>query len=97
MLAACDPANPYGAALPWPLEAARVTGPVARPVRWWCWSAAHLGFYVERGGKGNAVVHRGSGAAGSGGRGAWLEAVKQRLLGKLTVERADGAVFSSAE
>ena len=48
-LAATDPANPYGAALPWPDRPERPTpragelagtGPVARPARWWCWSTA---------------------------------------------------------
>ncbi len=51
-LASTDPANPYGAALPWPDRAAadpdadrparagRGTAPAARPARWWCWSTA---------------------------------------------------------
>ena len=46
-LAATDPANPYGAALPWPERPVaerrveqRRTGPAARPARWWCWSTA---------------------------------------------------------
>ena len=42
-LAATDPANPYGAALPWPRQPARATaatGPAARPAPWSCWSTA---------------------------------------------------------
>ena len=41
-LAATDPANPYGAALPWPedAEATAATGPAARPAPWWSWSTA---------------------------------------------------------
>ena len=53
VLAATDPANPYGAALPWP-DAARpraATSPAARPARWSCSSTATLVLYVERGGK----------------------------------------------
>ena len=38
VLAACDPANPYGAALPWPERGGH--RPVARPVPWSCSSAA---------------------------------------------------------
>ncbi len=41
VLAAADPANPYGAALPWPTEGGRRdarTGRAARPVRWSRWS-----------------------------------------------------------
>ena len=41
-LAATDPANPYGAALPWPdASDGRATGPAARPAPWSCWSTAH--------------------------------------------------------
>ena len=57
-LAATDPANPYGAALPWPERVADdagdgrpATGPAARPARWSCWSTATLALYVERGGR----------------------------------------------
>ena len=39
-LAATDPANPYGAALPWPDEARAATGPAARPAPWSSWSTA---------------------------------------------------------
>ena len=42
-LAATDPANPYGAALPWPQKTAEgeeATGPAARRARWWSWSTA---------------------------------------------------------
>ena len=41
-LAATDPANPYGAALPWPAASATrpATGPAARPAPWSCSSTA---------------------------------------------------------
>ena len=39
-LAATDPANPYGAALPWPDRRAAATGRAARPARWSCSSTA---------------------------------------------------------
>ena len=38
-LAATDPANPYGAGLPWPDRGdGRPPARAARPARWWCWS-----------------------------------------------------------
>ena len=45
VLAAADPANPYGAALPWPTDGGRrrgrraPAGPQGR-AHWWCWSTA---------------------------------------------------------
>ena len=48
VLAAADPANPYGAALPWPRRQTR-TGRAARPARWsrsstasWCGSSSEV-------------------------------------------------------
>ncbi len=42
VLAAADPANPYGAALPWPSKTMADedvrTGRAARRARWWRWS-----------------------------------------------------------
>ena len=41
VLAAADPANPYGAALPWPAAGAEpARGPAARRGRWSCWWTA---------------------------------------------------------
>ena len=54
VLSAVDPASPYGAAVPWP-ETAPASWP-ARPARGWCWWAARLALYVERGGRGLVLV-----------------------------------------
>ena len=94
MLAACDPANPYGAALPWPDREGHRPGRKAGALVVLVDGA--LVFYVERGGK--TLLSFTEDAARLGPAAAALaRAVPQGLLGKLTVERADGAhVFGSA-
>jgi ATP-dependent Lhr-like helicase len=97
-LAATDPANPYGAALPWPerpVRADETTGTSGhRPGR----KAGalvvvvdgELAVYVERGGKTLLTFTEDADALGSA-LGALATAVRQGALGRLTVERADGA------
>ncbi|MBK9696544.1 MAG: ATP-dependent helicase [Propionibacteriaceae bacterium] len=93
VLAACDPANPYGAALPWPERAPTETGRGHQPGR----KAGalvvlvdgSLALYVERGGRtllswGEDGVALGSAAT------ALAAAVSSGALGKLTVEKVDG-------
>ena len=72
-LAAADPANAYGAALPWPRAAtARAAGqPPAGPqgrARWSCSSTASWSLYVERGGKTLLSWTDDAGAAAGRGR-----------------------------
>ncbi len=94
VLAATDPANPYGAALPWPdregHRPGRKSGALVVLVD------GALAFYVERGGRTLlSFTHDGSvlGPAAA----ALADSVTRGLLGKLTVERADGEhVFGSA-
>jgi ATP-dependent Lhr-like helicase len=105
-LAATDPANPYGAALPWPERAAdpataagdgtaaAAAGSGHRPGR----KAGalvvlvdgELAVYVERGGKTLLTFTEDPELLGSG-LGALATAVREGALGRLTVERADGA------
>ena len=93
-LAATDPANPYGAALPWPARADAAEGATRhRPGR----KAGALvvlvdgclALYVERGGRTlltfDADEHQLTPAAQS-----LATAVRAGSLGRLTVERADG-------
>ncbi len=96
VLAACDPANPYGAALPWPTrepgpgetrghQPARKAGALVVLVD------GTLTLYVERGGKtllswGNALVPAAK---------ALADAVHTGALGKLTVSKVDGASVMS--
>jgi ATP-dependent Lhr-like helicase len=100
-LAATDPANPYGAALPWPERDSghrpgRKAGALVVLVD------GELGLYVERGGKTLLTF------APEGGRrsadevlAASIEslggAVRRGALGRLTVEKADGASVLGAQ
>jgi ATP-dependent Lhr-like helicase len=96
-LAATDPANPYGAALPWPDRSTEGSGhrPGRKAGALVVLVDGALALYVERGGKTlltfteatddsedvvlAAAVH------------ALADAVRRGALGRLTVERADGA------
>jgi ATP-dependent Lhr-like helicase len=94
VLAATDPANPYGAALPWP-EASRPTdgGRGHQPAR----KAGALVvlvdgacvLYVERGGR-TLLSFADDAAALQPAADALALAVRDGALGKLQVERADG-------
>ncbi|MGO4257870.1 ATP-dependent helicase [Marmoricola sp. RAF53] len=88
-LAATDPANPYGAALPWPaLEGGHRPGRKAGALV--VLVEGELALYVERGGRtlltfGEDPEVTATAIAGLG------DAVRQGALGRLTVEKADGA------
>jgi ATP-dependent Lhr-like helicase len=92
VLAATDPANPYGAALPWP-ERSSPGGPGHRPGR----KAGalvvlvdgELVVYVERGGR-TLLSFAESAPALQPAADALALAVHAGQLGKLQVERADG-------
>lgn len=88
VLAAADPANPYGAALPWPERAGghrpgRKAGAVVVLVD------GDLVLYVERGGR-SLLTWTEDGAALAGAAGALAAAVRAGALGRISVERADG-------
>jgi ATP-dependent Lhr-like helicase len=97
VLAATDPANPYGAALPWPERPARPddagTSGGHRPGR----KAGalvvlvdgDLVLYVERGGR-TLLTWRDEEAVVQAAVDALALAVRDGALGRLTVERADG-------
>ncbi len=93
-LAATDPANPFGAALPWPERSAEAAdGSGHRPGR----KAGalvvlvdgELAVYVERGGRTLLTFSRDPLVLGAGMT-ALATAVRHGALGRLTVERADG-------
>jgi ATP-dependent helicase Lhr and Lhr-like helicase len=94
VLAATDPANPYGAALPWPDREGHRPGRKAGALVVLVDGA--LAFYVERGGR--TLLSFTDDATVLGPAAAALaQSVTRGLLGKLTVERADGDhVFGSA-
>jgi ATP-dependent helicase Lhr and Lhr-like helicase len=104
-LAATDPANPYGAALPWPERSSGAEDHAAasghRPGR----KAGalvvlvdgELAVYVERGGRTLLTFSEDREGLGSA-LGALATAVRQGALGRLTVERADGeAILGTGE
>ena len=78
-LAATDPANAYGAALPWPRGIERATAPAARPARSSRMVDGRLVLYIERGGKSVLTfTRRSGGAAGRGILGRGERAVAPR-------------------
>ena len=96
VLAATDPANPYGAALPWPAAPATVAEDDRRGHRPGRKAGAlvvlvdgHLVLYVERGGK--TVLTFGADEALFGPAAAALATTIRRSLGRLRVEKVDGA------
>jgi ATP-dependent Lhr-like helicase len=98
VLAATDPANPYGAALPWPARpvdagegehpaghrAGRKAGALVVMV------AGELALYVERGGR-TLLSYTGDPEVLAGAAKALADAVHAGALGPMSVERADGA------
>ncbi len=94
VLAASDPANPYGAALPWPEREGHRPGRKAGALVAMVDGA--LIFYVERGGK-TLLSFTEDPQRLAPAAAALARAVQQGHLGKLTVERADGGhVFGSS-
>ena len=98
VLAAADPANAYGAALPWPPRPDETAGghrPGRKAGALVILVAGRLVLYVERGGK--TLLSWTSDPAQLGPATAALAgAVRAGALGRLTVERADGgAVYDS--
>lgn len=95
VLAACDPANPYGAALQWPLHEAgpgesRGHQPARKAGALVVLVDGALVLYVERGGK-TLLSFTTDNALLLPAAKALADAVHAGALGKLTVERIDGA------
>jgi ATP-dependent Lhr-like helicase len=88
VLAACDPATPYGAALPWPEREGHRPGRKAGALVVLVDGA--LVFYVERGGK-TLLSFTEDQTRLTPAAEALARAVQRGQLGRLTVERADGA------
>jgi len=92
VLAAADPGNPFGAALPWPDRPDETPGghrPGRKAGSLVVLADGHLVLYVERGGK--TLLSWTSDPAVLGPAAAALAgAVRSGALGRLTIERADG-------
>jgi ATP-dependent Lhr-like helicase len=94
VLAACDPANPYGASLPWPEREGHRPGRKAGALV--VLVDGGLVFYVERGGK-TLLSFTEDPVRLNPAAETLARAVRLGQLGKLTVERADGGhVFGAA-
>jgi len=98
-LAATDPANPYGASLPWPERAADDEGSRHRPAR----KAGsivvlhdgHLVLYLERGGK-KALVFDDDPARLAAAARSLVSTVRARRISRLTIETSGGQPVSSS-
>lgn len=92
VLAAADPANAYGAALPWPPRPDETPGghrPGRKAGALVILVAGQLVLYVERGGK-TLLSWTADPALLGPATAALASAVRAGALGRLTVERADG-------
>jgi ATP-dependent helicase Lhr and Lhr-like helicase len=93
VLAAADPANPYGAALPWPTSSGEGPGPGARPGR----KAGalvvlvdgELAWFLERGGR-SLLTFTDDPAADHAAAMALADLVAARRVASILVERVDG-------
>ncbi|WP_231647304.1 Lhr family helicase [Planomonospora sphaerica] len=95
VLAAADPANPYGAALPWPAHPGDVSHKPGRKAGALVVLVdGHLVLYVERGGK--TLLSFADDDRVRPAVDALALAVRDGALGRLTVERADGAAINDS-
>jgi ATP-dependent Lhr-like helicase len=100
VIAAADPAQPYGAALPWPKREGQERRPARVAGAYVVMVEDEPVLYVERGGRGLVTLAgAGVGSGPSGGReadpvceglAALADAVRAGQLGKLALERIDG-------
>ena len=92
VLAAADPANAYGSALPWPARPDETPGghrPGRKAGALVVLADGQLVLYVERGGK-TLLSWTSDPALLDPAAAALADAVREGALGRLTVERADG-------
>ncbi|TXH42593.1 MAG: ATP-dependent helicase [Actinobacteria bacterium] len=93
LLAAADPGQPYGAALPWPARAAAEASG-HRPARKAGASVVLVSgrpvAYLERGGR-SLLTWTDDPAELASAAGAFAEAVRARRLGAVSIQRVDGA------
>jgi ATP-dependent Lhr-like helicase len=93
VLAATDPANPYGAALPWPTSSEEGQGPGARPGRkpgaLVVLVEGELAWFLERGGR-SLLTFTDDPAAGHAAATALADLVTARRVASILIERIDG-------
>jgi len=89
LLAATDPANPYGASLPWP-KRAEGRRPARTAGAYVLLRDGEAVLYVERGGKGIVRLAKLDGDVLAEAIGALADAAHEGLVPKLGIERVDG-------
>ncbi len=94
-LAATDPANPYGAALPWPVREDDGHRPGRKAGALVVLVDGELALYVERGGR-TLLTWSDDADLLTVAAAALATAARRGALGRLTVERADGEAFLGA-
>jgi ATP-dependent Lhr-like helicase len=101
VLAATDPANPYGAALPWPERAVDEGEPGAghrpgrKPGALVLTVDGQLAIYVERGGR-TLLSYVDDPEMLAAATRALADAVRRDVLGPMSVERADGETIHAS-
>lgn len=90
ILASTDPANPYGATLPWPKQESR-RRPSRTPGSFLLMRAGAPLLFLEKGGKGILRLTPGiDGAELTGLLGTFVEAAESGMIPPLRIERIDG-------
>jgi ATP-dependent Lhr-like helicase len=95
VLAATDPAQPYGAALRWPQREGRT--PARHPGAYVVLAGAEPVLYVERGGKGLQVLVEANDARLGDATAALADAVHRGRIKRLAIERVDGEPVVGSE
>ncbi|OBG98165.1 ATP-dependent helicase [Mycobacterium sp. E3251] len=90
VLAAADPANPYGAALPWPNPGGEGARPGRKAGALVVLVDGHLAWFLERGGR-SLLTFTDDPAAHHAAAAALAELVASRRVASILVERIDGA------
>ncbi|UXA08188.1 ATP-dependent helicase [Mycobacterium sp. SMC-2] len=89
VLAAADPANPYGAALPWPASSGDGARPGRKAGALVVLVDGHLGWFLERGGR-SLLTFTDDPAAHGAAAAALADLVSSRRVASILVERIDG-------
>ncbi|OBH90483.1 ATP-dependent helicase [Mycobacterium sp. E2733] len=89
VLAAADPANPYGAALPWPASGGENARPGRKAGALVVLVDGHLAWFLERGGR-SMLTFTDDPAAHHAAAAALAELVASRRVASILVERIDG-------
>ncbi len=95
-LAATDPANPFGAALPWPDRGTEGHRPARKAGSLVVIHDGHPVLYLERGGK-SALTFTGQTQSLAAAAESLVATVRRGRLGRLTVQTADGAPIATTD